>query len=54
MDVTKETRTVNPAGSPKLTEATPDNNYKRGDFFRDLKKLTKKRDRPSRPDQEKR
>lgn len=45
--------TANPAGSPKIRDLTP-RGYERKDFFRDLKKVAKKRDRPSQRDSEKR
>jgi hypothetical protein len=54
VEVNKEIRTSNPAGSPKLTPIAPDRGYQRDDFFRDLKKVAKKQDRPSRRSQEKR
>ncbi len=54
MRATKEaSNTANPAGSPKVTDTTPQN-YKRRDFFRDLKKVTKKQNQPSQRDSEKR
>lgn len=45
--------TANPAGSPKVRDTTP-RVYERKDFFRDLKKVAKKQDRPSQRDSEKR
>jgi hypothetical protein len=50
MQIRKESGTANPAGSFRIVEAAPTESYKRADFFRDLKKVAKKQDRPSRPD----
>lgn len=48
MRVSKTSETANPAGSPKVRDTTL-RDYKRSDFFRDLKKVAKKQDRPSQP-----
>jgi hypothetical protein len=54
MATIKQSATTNPAGGLKIVRDDSQQEYKRGDFSRDLKKAAKKQDRPSRPDQEKR
>jgi hypothetical protein len=54
MQVNTRNGTTNPAGSPKFTEATPKDAYRREDFFCDLKKVAKKQERPSQRDSIKR
>jgi hypothetical protein len=48
----KQSATTNPAGGLKIVRDETQQEYKRGDFFRDPKKVAKKQDRPSRPDSE--
>lgn len=50
MQVRRESGTTNPSGSFKIVEDDPRQGYQRSDFFRDLKKVAKKQDRPSQPD----
>lgn len=61
MRASKETSTINPAGSPKLVRVpeegyNSEEDYKRGDFFRDLKRVVRKLppDHPSRSGSQKR
>lgn len=54
MRISKQSATTNPAGGLKIIEGDSRPDHKRSDFFRDLKKVAKKQDRPSRPDSEKR
>jgi hypothetical protein len=46
----KQSATTNPAGGLKIVRDDSQQEYKRGDFFRDLKKVAKKQDRPSQRD----
>lgn len=50
----ESTGTANPAGSPKVRDITP-RNFKRKDFFRDLKKASRRvSEKPSQRDSKKR
>lgn len=50
MRASKAKTITGPAGTAKFTREVPGEDYKRRDFFRDLKKVAKKRDRPSQSD----
>lgn len=50
MRITKQGASVNPTGSPKFTQDNKGGNFGRGDFLRDLKKVSKKQGRPSQSD----
>jgi len=54
MRVSRESNTTNPVGSIRITRDTPQKDYGREDFSRDLKKAAKKQDRLSEHDTEKR
>ncbi len=58
MRISKKSDTANPAGSFRIVEATPPgtpSDYKREDFFRDLKKASRRvSEKPSPRDSKKR
>lgn len=54
MRVSRASSTTNPAGGLKIIESDTRTGYERKDFFRDLKKASKKQNQPSQRDQEKR
>lgn len=54
MRVSRQSDTTNPSGGLKVIEDAPKRDFKREDFFRDLKKASRKQDRPSQRGSEKR
>jgi hypothetical protein len=56
MRVSRQSHTTNPAGGLKIVRTEPQRDYKREDFFNDVKKVVRKLppDHPSRSDSQKR